>query len=264
MTPMPRRRPLLAANWKMHLGRAREALDLVREIRAPLADISSVDVVLCPPFTVLGALAEVLQRSRLALGAQTMHWEDKGAQTGEISPAMLEGLCRYVILGHSERRAMGGEGDADEAIARKARAALAHDLTPILCVGENLEQREAGETDRHVGGQLRSALSGLDAAAASRLVVAYEPIWAIGTGRAASPADANRTLGLTVRATLEDLFGSAPAQSVRLLYGGSVSPDNIASFLTMPEIDGALVGGASLTVAWVELVRRAAAAIEAT
>jgi triosephosphate isomerase len=189
-----------------------------------------------------------------------MHWQEKGAQTGEVSAAMLANLCQLVILGHSERRAAGGVAETDEAINRKVRTAIAYDLTPILCVGENLAQNERSETHEFVSGQVTSALQGLTAEQVSRCVIAYEPIWAIGTGKAATPADANRVIGLTIRAAIAEQFGESAAQAARVQYGGSVTVDNIAAFMAMPEIDGALVGGASLKPDYVELVRRAAGA----
>jgi triosephosphate isomerase len=198
-----------------------------------------------------------------------MHWQDQGAYTGEISPAMLAGLCQYVILGHSERRTgrvavpdqdIEASVESDAAVNRKIHAALAHGLVPIVCVGENLAQNEAGQTHEFVGGQVRAALAGLTAKQAERCVIAYEPIWAIGTEKAATPADANRVIGLTIRGVIAEMFGEAAAQAVRVQYGGSVNADNIAAFMAMPEVDGALVGGASLKPGFVELVRRAASA----
>jgi triosephosphate isomerase len=170
---------------------------------------------------------------------------------------MLRGLCDYVILGHSERRASAGPSAADEAINRKVQAALQYDLVPIVCVGESAAQRAAGETDAFVGGQVRAALQGLEGSAAARCVFAYEPIWAIGSGQAATPADANRTIGLTVRGAIASTFDETVAGAVRVLYGGSVSAENIGSFMAMPEIDGALVGGASLSPAFADLVKAA-------
>ncbi len=252
------RRALIAANWKMHLGRVEEALSFVRRIRAPLGRIEGLDVVLCPPFPVLAALAEVLRPSRIGLGAQNMHWEDTGAYTGDVSPAMLVGTCDHVILGHSERRAAGGPSEDDDAVRRKLAAALSHGLTPIVCVGESAAQREAGQTSTIVGGQVGRAFGGLDPDRVRDGVIAYEPIWAIGSGESATPAEANRTVALAVRGTLAQRFGSETAESVRVLYGGSVNADNIAAFMSMPEIDGALVGGASLEPGFVDLVRRAA------
>lgn len=250
------RRPIIAGNWKMNLGRSGEAVDFVRKIRHPLNEIQDVDRVICPPFTVLSEIAGLLSATQIGLGAQTMHWQEGGAHTGEISPGMLADLCQYVILGHSERRAAGGEMETDAAINQKVKAALEHDLTPIICVGENLAQNEAGQTESFVGGQVAAALEGLAAEQVARCIIAYEPIWAIGTGKAATPADVNRTIALAVRARISERFGEEVAQSVRVQYGGSVKPDNIASFMIMPEVDGALVGGASLDPGFVELVRR--------
>lgn len=254
------RQPILAANWKMNLGRPDEALDFVRRIRHPLNEIEGVDKVLCPPFTALATVAEALAPTSIHVGAQNMHWEGKGAHTGEIAPTMLSGLCQFVILGHSERRAAGSAFDTDASISRKVRAALANDLTPIICVGENLAQKERGETHAFVSGQVASAIEGLSPEDATRCVLAYEPIWAIGTGQAATPADANRVIAFSIRGMIAERLGEAVAQAVRVQYGGSVSVENIADFMAMPEIDGALVGGASLKPDYVELVRRAAQA----
>jgi triosephosphate isomerase len=251
------RRPIIAANWKMHLGRVDDALALVRRIRLPLGRLEGVDVVLCPPFTVLAPLAEVIGSKGVSLGAQNMHWADQGAQTGEVSPAMLAGLCRYVIIGHSERRASGGSAENDRAVNRKVSSALTHGLTPIICVGEDAARNEAGQTDGFVGGQVRAALDGLSADDVRGVVLAYEPIWAIGTGRSATPAAANRTIALAVRGTIAECFGEAVAGAVRVQYGGSVNAQNISDFMAMPEVDGALVGGASLTPEFVDLVSRA-------
>ena len=261
--------PIIAGNWKMNLGRVDEALAFVRRIRYPLNQIEGVERVLCPPFTVLAALADILRPTHIGLGAQTMHWDDRGAYTGEISPAMLAGLCQYVILGHSERRtgrvafpdhAAQVSVENDSAVNRKVHAALAHDLIPIICVGENLAQNEAGQTHEFVGGQVRAALDGLTAKQVERCVIAYEPLWAIGTGKAATPVDANRIIGLTIRGAVAEVFGEVTAAAVRVQYGGSVNLENIAAFMAMPEVDGALVGGASLKPDFVELVRQAALA----
>lgn len=251
------RRPLIVANWKMNLGRAEDALALLRRLRPAIRRVDGIDVVVCPPFTVLGALAEVLTSSPIALGAQNVHPEATGAHTGEISPLMLKGMCDYVIVGHSERRAAG---ESDDDVNRKVLACQAHGLTPILCVGENADDHEAGETDSIVAGQVARALEGLDAEQAAGCVIAYEPIWAIGSGLPATPAAANRTMGLALRGSVADTFGEETARAVRLLYGGSVTPSLIAGFMAMPEIDGALVGGASLTPEFAELVQRADAA----
>jgi triosephosphate isomerase len=245
----------------MNLGRADEALRFVRAIRPRLSRIHGADVVLCPPFTALAAVSEVLRRSPIMVGAQNAHWERAGAHTGEISPEMLAEMCQSLIVGHSERRATESILEGDAAIRRKVGAALAAGLVPIVCVGEDSTQHERGETDRVVGGQVEAAFTGIAADAASRCVVAYEPVWAIGSGRAATPAAASRVMGLTVRGRLADLLGERTARSIRVLYGGSVTAANIADFMAMPEIDGALVGGASLdATGFVELVRNAAAA----
>lgn len=257
------RTPLIAANWKMNLGRREEAIGLIRRLRPALGAVRAVEVAICPPFTVLEGVAEVLRASPIALGAQTMHWEESGAHTGEISPAMLVGLCRYVILGHSERRGAGGACEDDAAINRKVHAALAHGLIPIVCVGESLEQKEAGKTHEFVGGQVAAALADVDRESAARCVFAYEPIWAIGSGEPATPAEANRVCGLTVRGAIAERAGDRAASVVRILYGGSVNTDNIADFLNMPEVDGALVGGASLKPGFADLVRCAATGLSA-
>ena len=252
------RKPLVAANWKMNLGKVPEALDFVRSIRRGLQEVEGVDVVLCPPCTALAAVAEILGPSRLSVGAQNMHWEAKGAFTGEISGAMLAGLCKYVILGHSERRATRGESETDAAINRKVKAALSHGLTPIVCVGEDLGQNEAGQTQSVIGAQVSAAFQDVSPAQAATCVIAYEPIWAIGTGKAATPADANRIINLAIRGVLTGAYGESTAQKVRILYGGSANAANIASFAEMPEIDGALVGGASLTPGFVKMVEEVA------
>jgi triosephosphate isomerase len=249
------RRPILAGNWKMHMT-ITEATDFVRKIRRGLNDVRGVDRVLCPTFTTLSTVKELLSATQIGLGAQNMHWEEEGAYTGEISPRMVQELCQYVILGHSERRAYFGE--TDEQVNRKIKAALAHDLTPIVCVGETEEQHDAEQTEEVVGGQIRDCLAGLSAHEVTQLVVAYEPIWAIGTGKAATAAGAGSVIGLTIRGTIATLYDEDTAQAVRVQYGGSVKPGNIAEFMAHPDIDGALVGGASLKPDFVELVRIAA------
>jgi triosephosphate isomerase len=251
------RTPIIAGNWKMHMTIA-EATALVREMRHDLQEIEGVEKVLCPPFTALSTVADLIRATPIKLGAQDMHWEDKGAFTGEVSPVMLKELCQYVIIGHSERRQYFGE--TDETVNKKVKAAFKHGLLPIVCVGENLAQNEAGETEAFVSSQVRAALTGLSAEQVKTLVIAYEPIWAIGTGKAATGAGANAIIGLTVRGTVASLFGESVAQAMRIQYGGSVTPDNIAEFMTQPEIDGALVGGASLSAAkFVPIVKQAAA-----
>ena len=249
------RKPILAGNWKMNMTIA-EATDFVRSIRRGLGEIKSVDRVLCPPFTALSALKDLLSATDIGLGAQNMHWEESGAYTGEIAPAMLAELCQYVILGHSERRALFGE--TDEGVNRKIKVALAHGLLPIVCVGETETEYDAGQTKQVVSGQVRGCLAGLTAEQVAGLVIAYEPVWAIGTGKAATPAGAGAVIGLTIRGTIAEMYDEATAQAVRVQYGGSVKPSNVAEFMAHPDIDGALVGGASLKPDFVDLVRIAA------
>jgi triosephosphate isomerase len=237
------RTPIIAGNWKMHKTIA-EAVLLARQVREAVADIKGVEVVLCPPFTALNAVEDVITETKIGLGAQNMHWEEQGAFTGEVSPLMLKGWCDYVILGHSERRQYFGE--TDEGVNKKLKAALAHHLNPIVCVGENLAQNEAGETEAFVGGQVKAAFADVSAEQALKVVVAYEPIWAIGTGRNAEPADANNIIGGAIRGVLAQIYNEEVAQQIRIQYGGSVKPDNIEAFMSQPDVDGALVGGASL------------------
>lgn len=252
------RTPIIAGNWKSYKTVA-EAIDLVRELRRGLIDIEGVEVVLCPPFTALAPVAELLKASNIGLGAQNMFWEDQGAYTGEVSPLMLKELVQYVILGHSERRQYFGE--TDESVNRKVRAALKHGLKPIVCIGENLAENEAGRTNEVVERQLRGALQEISAEQARSLTIAYEPVWAIGTGKPATGAGANAVIGLTIRGALADLYGEDVAQTVRIQYGGSVNPKNIAEFMTQPDIDGALVGGASLKAPdFIAIVRETARA----
>jgi triosephosphate isomerase len=246
------RRPILAGNWKMNKTMA-EATDLVRSIRRGLNELTDVDRVLCPPFTALAVVRDLLMATEIGLGAQNMHWEEKGAYTGEISPVMLKELCQYVILGHSERRAYFGE--TDQGVNRKIKAALNHGLIPIVCVGETESQHDAGQTEDIVRGQVQGCLAGFSAEQVAGLVLAYEPVWAIGTGKAATAAGAGAVVGLTIRGAIADMYGEATAQAVRVQYGGSVTPANIAEFMSHPDIDGALVGGASLKPDFVELVR---------
>ncbi len=251
------RKPIIAGNWKMNLGQVDAAVKFVRQIRPLLSEVECVDVVLCPPFTVLAPLAEMLTASKIGLGAQTMHWEAGGAHTGEISGPMLAEMCQYVILGHSEQRASAPEHVNDETIRKRIGAAFEHGLIPIVCVGENLEQYRSGATDEIVGKQVAKATEGLEAGQVEGMIIAYEPIWAIGTGEAASPTDANRVIGLTIRKVVSDMYGESVAQAMRVQYGGSVNAENIKDFMAMPDIDGALVGGASLKTSFVDLVRQA-------
>jgi triosephosphate isomerase len=247
------RTPIVAGNWKMNKT-VTEGLELVEELRPELEQLSAVESVLCPPFVTLALAAQRLMSSRVRLGAQNMYVEPSGAFTGEISPLMLRDLVQYVILGHSERRQYFQEGD--ELVARKVRVALAFDLVPIVCVGENLGENESGQTEQVVGRQVRAALDGLSPEA--ELVIAYEPIWAIGTGRAATADNANDVIGM-IRETTRSLLGPGAAERLRIQYGGSVTPDNFPEFIRQPEIDGALVGGASLKApSFAEICRQAA------
>jgi triosephosphate isomerase len=249
-----KRTPCMAANWKMNKTSA-EAVEFVRQILPALKELSGVERVLCPPATALPELAPVLQGTGIGLGAQNMHWEAKGAFTGELSAAMVKEWCGYVILGHSERRGLFGE--TDEMVAKKVKTALGAGIIPIVCVGETLSENESGQTDAVVRRQMKAAFAGLTPEQAAKAIVAYEPVWAIGTGRAAHGPDANRVIAGSIRSVLADQFGKDVAQGVRVLYGGSVTPDNIAEFLSETEIDGGLVGGASLKPEYVEIVRAA-------
>lgn len=221
-----------------------EAADLARALGLTLAAVTAAEVVLCPPFVSLSVVAEAIKGTRLRLGAQNLHWEKSGAYTGEVSAAMLTGLCTHVILGHSERRQLFAE--TDQTVNQKIKAALANTLTPIVCVGETLADYEAGQTAAVVIRQTRGAYAGITAEEAARTIVAYEPVWAIGTGKAATGAGANTVIGIHIRGTLAEMFGSGVAAGLRILYGGSVTPANITEFMAQPDIDGGLVGGASL------------------
>ncbi len=249
------RRPILAGNWKMNQTIA-EATDFVRSIRRGLNQIEGVDRVLCPPFTALAAVKDLISATEIGLGAQNMHWSAKGAYTGEIAPEMVKELCQYVILGHSERRAWFGE--TDQGVNRKVKAALAQGLIPIICVGETEAQYDAGQTKEVVSGQMHNCLAGLSPDEVRGIVIAYEPVWAIGTGKAATPAGAGAVIGLTIRGVIADAADEETARAVRIQYGGSVTPANVAEFMAHPDIDGALVGGASLRADFVDLVRIAA------
>ena len=247
---------LVVANWKMH-GTVVEARALAAQVRDGLKRPRGIEVVLCPPFTALAAVADVLAGSAIGLGAQNCHWETSGAFTGEVSPAMLvEHGCRLVILGHSERRQQFQETDAQ--INLKVRAAFARGLTPLLCVGESAQERSQGLTFNIVEGQLRAGLAGLPPEAIGRCLVAYEPVLAIGTGVNATPAQASEVHGY-LRGLLSELASKEIAQSIRILYGGSVKPENAGALLREPEIDGALVGGASLQAqAFLGILKKAA------
>ena len=234
--------PIIAGNWKMNTT-VNEAVKLVGEMRPLLDSVNNVEKVVCPPFVSLTSVRETLKASSVKLGAQNMYFEEKGAYTGEVSPLMLAGLCEYVILGHSERRQYFGE--TNEIINKKIRAALKAGLKPILCVGESLAQYEAGKTEAVVTDHVTGSLK--DIPASVNLVIAYEPVWAIGTGKAATSEQANKVIGI-IRKIVVKLYGESFAQSLRILYGGSVTAENIAELMGQPEIDGGLVGGASLKV----------------
>ncbi|MBN1286475.1 MAG: triose-phosphate isomerase [Anaerolineae bacterium] len=252
------RTPIIAGNWKMYKT-PDEAVAFVKELAPRLAEYTTVERVVCPAFVALPGVRAALAGAEIGVGAQDLHWEEQGAFTGEVAPKMLAGLVDYVIIGHSERR--GYFGETDETVNKKIQAARAHGLKPIVCVGESLEQNRAGATQDFVGGQVRAAFAGVSAEDMVKVVVAYEPIWAIGTGLTATGEDANAIIRDAVRAPLAEMFGDAVAQAVRIQYGGSVKPNNMAEFMSQPEIDGALVGGASLDAgSFTDLVRIAAEA----
>jgi triosephosphate isomerase len=237
--------PLIAGNWKMH-GTRTEAIALVEGIKAGVAALSGREVLVGPPFTLLETVARALAGSKVLLGAQDVYWEPKGAFTGQVSAPMLRDVgCTHVIIGHSERRQFFGE--TDETVAKKTASAQGQGLVPIVCVGESLAEREAGQTLAVVGRQLRRGLQGRDAAAIGALVIAYEPVWAIGTGKVATPEQAQEVHAF-IRGQLAEMGDRNAAQACRILYGGSVKPDNIDELMQQPDIDGALVGGASLQV----------------
>lgn len=248
------RTPFVAGNWKMNMT-IREAVAFVEEIRAPLGDIDGIDVAFCAPAITLPTMAAALAGSPVGVGAQNMHWERSGAYTGELSAPMIAPYCDYVILGHSERRQYFAE--TDEGVNKKIKAALAHGIVPIVCVGESLAQNEAGETNAIVSAQVRAAFAGVAADDVPTCVIAYEPIWAIGTGKSASADVAGNIIKTAVRDTVADMFGSDAAQALRIQYGGSCKPHNIADYMAHPDIDGGLIGGASLKSSFVELVKNA-------
>jgi len=237
------RKPIIAGNWKMYKT-VQEAKALVDELRSAVKDAGDVEVVVCPPFTALDIVTATAKGTNISVGAQNMHWEEQGAYTGEISPVMLRGMgCKYVILGHSERREYFTE--TDENVNKKAKAAFKNGLLPIVCVGEKLDHREKGITEQVVKTQVEGGIKGLEKDQVARLVVAYEPVWAIGTGKTASDEDAQQVIGF-IRSVITQMYGQELADKVRIQYGGSVKPDNIAGLMRQKDIDGALVGGASL------------------
>ncbi len=250
-----KRTPFIAGNWKMHTSGV-EAVALCRTIRERIDEIEGVDKAVCPPSLYLRETMGALSGSTIRVGAQNVHWEDQGAYTGEISPLMLQDLAEFVIVGHSERRQYFCETDAT--VNQRLNAALRHDLTPIFCIGESKEERESGQTNAVLTRQVTQGLNGLPWNGGC--VIAYEPVWAIGTGLAASGEQANETIGF-IRELVAEVFGKEIAEANRIQYGGSVKPENAAEFFTQPEIDGALVGGASLDAdAFAGIVRAAAEA----
>jgi triosephosphate isomerase len=249
------RKPFVAGNWKMNKT-VEQARELVSELVPGLQGIPQVDRVICPPFLALLPIGAMLQGTDIGLGAQNLHWEASGAFTGEVSPAMVKEFCQYVIIGHSERRTYFGE--TDESVNKKVKAALNVGLIPIVCIGETLAEFESGKTGDILSRQVLEGLKGLTPDQGNQLVIAYEPVWAIGTGKAATGNGANDVVRKILRPTMDKLFGSEVSQGIRVLYGGSVTGENAAEFFGQPEIDGALVGGASLKVLnFLEIVRAA-------
>ena len=239
------RKYIIAGNWKMHCDR-KEAAELASGLKEVIGSVTEVEAILCPPFTDLTTVADAIAGSHIALGAQNVYWESKGAFTGEIAPAFLQEIgCAYCIIGHSERRQYFGE--TDETVNKKAKALLAVGIRPIICVGELLEEREANRTMDVVLGQTRGCVAGLTAEQMNECVIAYEPVWAIGTGKVATP-DQAQEVHAAIRAELAQLFGQAVADAIRIQYGGSMKPDNANELLAQPDIDGGLIGGAALKV----------------
>ncbi|KPJ61903.1 MAG: triosephosphate isomerase [Deltaproteobacteria bacterium DG_8] len=237
------RRPLIAGNWKMNKNSA-ESIKLVSELREMVSDVSDVEIVVAPPFTALGSVEATIKDSNIFLSAQNTFWQEIGAFTGEISPSMLKDVgCQYTIIGHSERRQYFAE--TNETVNKRLQAALKASLTPIVCIGETLEEREAGKTLAVIEQQVREGLNGLSSEEMEKVVIAYEPVWAIGTGKTATP-DQAQEVHKFIRDQIAQIFGEGVAENIRVLYGGSVKPDNIDQLMAQKDIDGALVGGASL------------------
>lgn len=236
------RTPIIAGNWKMNKS-VGEAVSLVKELRELVADVSDCEIIVCPPFTALSSVKAELSTSNVKVGAQNLYFEEKGAFTGEVSPLMLKELCSHVIIGHSERRAYFNE--TNETVNKKIKTALKNDLTPIVCVGEKLEEREAGKTKDVVKDHVENGLAGLSKKDMLKVVIAYEPVWAIGTGKTATPEQAEE-VHVFIRGLLKDIFDEEVAKKTRILYGGSVKPANIKELMAKENIDGGLIGGASL------------------
>lgn len=254
------RKIIIAGNWKMN-HTEREAVELATALRNELIDVEAVDIVVCPVFTVLPVVQDVLLDSNIALGAQNLYWEDSGAFTGEISAPMLKSAgVKYVIIGHSERRQFFGE--TDETVNKKTKAALKHDLIPIVCVGENLQERESNKTFDVIKKQCEGSLAGFKAEDIGKMILAYEPVWAIGTGKTATPAQAQEVHNF-IRGFIRKMHGNDTAEAIRIQYGGSVKPENIAELVSQEDIDGALVGGASLKAStFVPLVKNCCAIVK--
>ena len=249
------RKPLIVGNWKMNNSIA-ESVDLAEKLKKVIKDMAGVDVVVTPPFTALGSVRNAIKGSIIKLGAQNLFWEDKGAYTGEVSPLMIRDLdCEYVIIGHSERREYFKE--SDEIVNKKIKAALRNKLKAIVCVGESLKEREENKTMQVIESQIKKGLQGLSLSEAKELIIAYEPVWAIGTGRNATPAQANEVHAY-IRKLLSQILNEGIASNIKILYGGSVKPSNSAELMSEKEIDGALVGGASLEAeSFAQIVRSA-------
>jgi triosephosphate isomerase len=250
------RKTIIAGNWKMYKT-LREGRELVIALRRELYQIEDVDIVVCPPYTLLAYLADALETSNILIGAQDVYWQDEGAFTGEVSPVMLKDIgCKFVIVGHSERRQYFGE--TNESVNNKIKAALKHDLTPIVCVGETLSQRESDKTLKVLQDHIENGLKDISDTDIVRMVIAYEPVWAIGTGKNATPQQAQEAQKY-IRDLLRKMYNNDIADTVRIQYGGSVKPENITELMSQPDVDGALVGGASLKIeTFTEIVRKAA------
>ena len=250
------RKTIIAGNWKMNKT-LREGQELVIALRRELYQIEDVDIVVCPPYTLLAYLADALETSNIVIGAQDVYWQDEGAFTGEVSPVMLKDIgCKFVIVGHSERRQYFGE--TNESVNNKIRAALRHNLTPIVCVGETLSQRESGQTFKVLDDHIKNGLKEISDTDILNIVIAYEPVWAIGTGKNATPGQAQEAQKY-IRDLLRKMYNNDIADTVRIQYGGSVKPDNITELMREPDVDGALVGGASLQIeTFAEIVQKAA------
>lgn len=262
------RTPIIAGNWKMYKTIA-EALDFVNGFKTEVADVKDVDIIICPSYMSVYKVAKVLKDTNIAVGAQDVFWKEEGAWTGKVAPHMLtDAGCKYVIIGHSETRGRFGKldddmtpellkcfGETDESVNRKIHASIAAGLKPIMCCGETISERKDGKTDEIIKQQVEKGLKGLSTEQAGKMIIAYEPVWAIGTGEVCGSQEANRVCGL-IRSIVRDIFGADAAENIRIQYGGSVKPDNAKDLLGQPEIDGALVGGASLKVAdFVAIVR---------